>query len=248
MSDFDKEAEREKLRRKYESEQEDREATQQMSELLLQGATMTSQHCDTCGSPIFRYDGTEFCPTCQQETGEASDAGGDVAASGQSDADRQEASDVAAEAGSEADDPAAEPGEESGEAGESTSGQEPTGETPARRPPQSASRRAPPSQRGASRERSGGSRSRTRRGRAESAGTQTPSGRADASRDERQSEPSPRRRDAGDLGEARAALVRKLTRLAREAEETDDVARARDLLAATREAAEALAALDRANR
>jgi UPF0148 protein len=65
MSEFDKEAEREKLRRKYEAEQEDRQATQRMSELLLQGATMTNRHCDTCGSPIFRYEGQEFCPSCQ---------------------------------------------------------------------------------------------------------------------------------------------------------------------------------------
>lgn len=65
MSEFDKEAEREKLRRKYEAEQEDRQATQRMSELLLQGATMTNRHCDACGSPIFRYEGQEFCPSCQ---------------------------------------------------------------------------------------------------------------------------------------------------------------------------------------
>ncbi|WP_336362445.1 Sjogren's syndrome/scleroderma autoantigen 1 family protein [Halalkalicoccus salilacus] len=65
MSEFDKEAEREKLRRKYEAEQEDRQATQRMSELLLQGATMTNHHCDDCGDPMFRYEGQEFCPSCQ---------------------------------------------------------------------------------------------------------------------------------------------------------------------------------------
>ncbi|MDR5656113.1 Sjogren's syndrome/scleroderma autoantigen 1 family protein [Halodesulfurarchaeum sp. HSR-GB] len=64
---FDKEAERERLREKYEADQGDREATERMSELLLQGATMTNKHCDTCGSPIFRYQGQEFCPTCQAE-------------------------------------------------------------------------------------------------------------------------------------------------------------------------------------
>jgi len=62
--EFDKEAEREKLREKY-GEADDREATRQMSELLLKGATMTNRHCDTCGDPVFRYDGQEFCPTCQ---------------------------------------------------------------------------------------------------------------------------------------------------------------------------------------
>jgi len=64
MSDFDKEAERERLREKYEAEREGREATQRMSELLLKGATMTNQHCGSCGDPVFRHDGTEFCPSC----------------------------------------------------------------------------------------------------------------------------------------------------------------------------------------
>jgi len=84
MTDFDKEAEREKLREKFEKEEENRAATEQMSELLLKGATMTNAHCSDCGDPIFRYDGQEFCPTCQkpvardaQENGaEASDADG----------------------------------------------------------------------------------------------------------------------------------------------------------------------------
>ncbi|MFB6091920.1 MAG: Sjogren's syndrome/scleroderma autoantigen 1 family protein [Haloquadratum sp.] len=66
MSDFDPEAERKRLREKYEKDEERRKETQQMSELLLKGATMTNQHCGECGSPIFRYDGQEFCPTCQQ--------------------------------------------------------------------------------------------------------------------------------------------------------------------------------------
>jgi len=65
--DFDKEAVRQRLREKYEKDKEDRESTERMSELLLQGATMTNRHCDTCGSPIFRYQGQEFCPNCQAE-------------------------------------------------------------------------------------------------------------------------------------------------------------------------------------
>ncbi|WP_135303495.1 Sjogren's syndrome/scleroderma autoantigen 1 family protein [Haloarcula amylovorans] len=79
MSDFDKEAEREKLREKFEAEEEKREATEQMSELLLKGATMTNAHCSDCGDPVFRYDGQEFCPTCQkpisrdQQQGETAD-------------------------------------------------------------------------------------------------------------------------------------------------------------------------------
>ncbi|MEA5388710.1 Sjogren's syndrome/scleroderma autoantigen 1 family protein [Haloarculaceae archaeon H-GB11] len=65
MSDFDKEAERERLREKYERDKAKREATEQMSDLLLKGATMTNAHCGECGDPIFRHEGQEFCPTCQ---------------------------------------------------------------------------------------------------------------------------------------------------------------------------------------
>ena len=68
MSEFDKEAEREKLREKYGEEQADREATEHMSELLLQGATMTNKHCNSCGDPVFRQNGQEFCPSCGQAT------------------------------------------------------------------------------------------------------------------------------------------------------------------------------------
>ncbi|WP_436346237.1 Sjogren's syndrome/scleroderma autoantigen 1 family protein [Natronorubrum sp. FCH18a] len=64
MSDFDKEAEREKLREKYERDEQEREATQRMSDLLLKGATMTNAHCGTCGDPLFQEDGTTFCPSC----------------------------------------------------------------------------------------------------------------------------------------------------------------------------------------
>jgi len=76
MSGFDEEAERERLREKYEQDQEKRAATQRMSELLLKGATMTNSHCDTCGDPLFRYDGQTFCPTCQAAEQEAAAADG----------------------------------------------------------------------------------------------------------------------------------------------------------------------------
>ncbi|MFB6086339.1 MAG: Sjogren's syndrome/scleroderma autoantigen 1 family protein [Halodesulfurarchaeum sp.] len=76
---FDKEAERKRLREKYEADSADREVTERMSQLLLQGATMTNKHCDTCGSPIFRYQGQEFCPTCQTEAdGAVAGAGADT--------------------------------------------------------------------------------------------------------------------------------------------------------------------------
>lgn len=61
---FDEEAVREELREKYADD--GRGETERMSELLLQGATMTNQHCDRCGNPIFRYEGQSFCPNCQQ--------------------------------------------------------------------------------------------------------------------------------------------------------------------------------------
>ncbi len=63
MSDFDKEAEREKLRKRFGEDSQD-ETTERMSELLLRGATMTNMHCDNCGNPLFRKDGQEFCPNC----------------------------------------------------------------------------------------------------------------------------------------------------------------------------------------
>lgn len=63
--EFDKEAEREKLREQFASEEEEREQTRRMSELLLKGATMTNGHCERCGDPIFRQNGQEFCPSCQ---------------------------------------------------------------------------------------------------------------------------------------------------------------------------------------
>lgn len=84
MSDFDEEAERKRLREKYESGAEDRKRTQQMSELLLKGATMTNRHCGECGSPIFRYQEQEFCPSCQRTAEEvaADEPAGDTAAGG----------------------------------------------------------------------------------------------------------------------------------------------------------------------
>lgn len=70
MSDFDKEAEREKLREQFAEDEQKRETTERMSQLLLQGATMTNVHCDTCGDPLFRYEGQTFCATCQRATDE----------------------------------------------------------------------------------------------------------------------------------------------------------------------------------
>ena len=73
--DFDREAERERLREKYERDKAKREASERMSELLLQGATMTNRHCPECRSPVFRYDGTEFCPTCERQVVDEEEVG-----------------------------------------------------------------------------------------------------------------------------------------------------------------------------
>lgn len=210
MSDFDKEAEREKLRQQYEAEKEERKATQRMSELLLQGATMTGKHCDTCGDPIFRQNGTEFCPTCQQQR----PAGGTTAA----EASGEETEETTAEEPTTEAAPAEEATNiEVEETDTGTNGQPTQSSQPPEQPRQL--RQAPPNQ-------SGGSHSRE----TESGFTAGQSG------------------GAGDLTDARNALVRKLTRLATEAEQANDVGRTRDLLAATREAAEALAALDQVTR
>jgi len=110
MSDFDKEAEREKLREKYGEEDEKRKATEQMSELLLKGATMTNAHCTDCGDPIFRYDGQEFCPTCQKpvardqpaEDGEADTQGDHIEVADPSDDATVQFGDGAAASGQDA--------------------------------------------------------------------------------------------------------------------------------------------------
>lgn len=182
-SGFDREAERERLREKYENDQEDREQTQRMSELLLQGATMTNQHCDSCGNPIFRYDGQEFCAVCQQQT--AAQAGAD--------GDRSDNVTV--------DEESAEPSDSDDPAGEAT---------PTR--VKSSDPDAVPS---------------------------GPAGRPDRSETGESG-----RGGQGDLATARAAITRTLITMAQRAESADDIRRTREYLEATRDAADALAAID----
>jgi uncharacterized Zn finger protein (UPF0148 family) len=202
MSDFDREAERERLREKYENDQRKRQSTQRMSELLLKGATMTNSHCEECGDPIFRHEGTEFCPTCQH---------GDDAA---------EATNEATEAATDAaDETPATP--DAGGSPDEAEGTE-AGDTPT-----TADGRPTPRT-------SGEVPSRATDGESRADATAVPSEQA-------------RRAPAAEGGRAaaRASLERSLARFAQAAEETDDPRRARDRLAAAREAAEALAALDR---
>jgi uncharacterized Zn finger protein (UPF0148 family) len=211
MSDFDKEAERRKLREKYEKDREKRVATQRMSELLLKGATMTNKHCDVCGDPLFRYNGEEFCATCR---GEGRDAR--AASSEATDGQRGDASAAASPDSTGADSEPEQGGTESAD-GE-TAGVASSAETATQGSASAESR---------------------------DSSAVSPATRAGGS------EASARRSDAREvtgsasLDDARTALVRSITRFAREAETTDDPRRAKELLAAAREAAETLAALRR---
>ena len=248
-SDFDKEAEREKLRKKYGDDEKDRENTRRMSELLLQGATMTGKHCNACGDPIFRYDGQEFCPTCQTENdgaGESVATESGNAAEGAATSDERVAESVdarrptSAESSDDAPDEAGESDPSDDEprveindvrvAGQRSDRSDQRADDHRHADNHQHADRSGPHRRPPSQQKDDGVRRGRRRARTGDRGTDTAS------------------HSDGNLGEARAALVRKVTDLARRADETEDVSRSRDLLAATREAAEALAALDRANR
>ncbi|WP_144904652.1 Sjogren's syndrome/scleroderma autoantigen 1 family protein [Halobellus captivus] len=223
MSDFDEEAERKRLREKYEQDEERRKETQQMSELLLKGATMTNRHCDDCGAPIFRYQGQEFCPSCQRTTGGGADgqarAGGQE---GQASADHQPATNERA---------AKDEGGPTVEAAES--GRAEPGASAARPGAESGNgERASATGRETAAAVGGEGASPT------DGETVSPIGAAGAaSTDSRQT-------SAGSDNEAREALLRALTQHARLAEETDDPRRAKDHLAAAREAAAALDELE----
>ena len=236
MSDFDREAEREKLREKYERDKQKREASERMSELLLQGATMTNRHCPECQSPVFRHDGRAFCPTCEKEITEAGDrpeAGEESAtADGTTGADETEPAD--ADVGIEARDSAQTPAPGDSAGSETARDPEPGDDTgaeatrvderpdPTESPPPTPAddrrpaRIDPPATTESDPEE--GHRERGDAGR-----------RADDQRSEH-----------GTLREAERTLVAEIGSLTRRAEETRDVGRKRDLLAAAREAAETL--------
>ncbi|MUW14931.1 hypothetical protein GJ633_09830 [Halorubrum sp. CBA1125] len=234
MSDgFDKEAEREKLREKFERDKEKREHTQRMSELLLQGATMTNRHCEECGDPIFRHDGREFCPTCQAERSQgnagaaAGNARGAADTHGETSPDEAPPTDDATPSATQTDESAATAANGSAPASRdeaaTTAGSSPRADATSTDQPQT--------------ERSPAEPATTETGAAEATTAETPAAGS----------PSPdTERVAGgdDRSAARASLTRTLTRFARAAEQTDDPRRARDHLEAAREAAEALAALE----
>ncbi|MFC4246084.1 Sjogren's syndrome/scleroderma autoantigen 1 family protein [Natribaculum luteum] len=223
MSDFDKEAEREKLREKYERDQADREATQRMSDLLLKGATMTNVHCDTCGDPLFKQNGQTFCPSCHgsPEAVQGTDLESDATAADDSvataDATESTTNVDATEPATNADATAAEPTDADEQA---------TTETRSRETSTWEGVRTPPSQASDSRGAESSADAVDRR-----------SGSSDR--------PATTRRVDGDLEGGRAALAAALERFAREAAETDDPRYAKECLEAAREASEALAALRR---
>ena len=206
MSEFDKEKEREKLRKKLERDEEKRKETQRMSELLLRGATMTNQHCERCGDPIFRYDGQEFCPTCQtsRSDGDRADEGSQPAADVRTGEAAQPTDDMHTDG---------EPGlDTDGEPGRDL-------DEPDTGPAEHDTAAA-------------GSPDRP----------DSATGSPDRDRSTRNAR-SPHDIDDEDLDAARASLTRSVVRFTRQAEATDDPRRARELLAAAREAAETLDAL-----
>jgi uncharacterized Zn finger protein (UPF0148 family) len=239
MSEFDREAERERLREKYERDKQKREATQRMSELLLKGATMTNHHCDTCGDPIFRWEGQEFCPTCDVDADASGD--GQVAIDpGASDhSDAQTVAEVAETADAE---PEAADADEDATAAEPP-GDVDAGDVPVRTPDDEATPDAA-ADAGTAADTSGDVGASGTAGSVDARTTAGATPTAGRSRE-------PVERATGQHGQAvdhaavAASLSRTLARFAEAAEATEDPRRAREFLEAAREAAETLAALDR---
>ncbi len=216
MSDFDREAERERLRERYEQDQRERESAERMSELLLQGATMTNAHCSTCGDPIFRYDGQEFCATCEQP----------VDRDGQTDGDTDDgATDV--EVATPDEDTRVVFGDSAADAAERSAAD-------------AAERNAADTA-----ERSAADTAGTETGQSETDGPRSGDRTRDEATNRTGSPTAAETEESADIETARASLVRTLTTFSRRAEATDDPRRAREHLEAAREAAETLAALRR---
>jgi uncharacterized Zn finger protein (UPF0148 family) len=234
MSDFDREAEREKLREKYERDKQKREASERMSELLLQGATMTNRHCPECHSPVFRHEGTEFCPTCQKEVtedGELLDPEGETGASSEAKTEESEpetAGDHAEEGTAALDQPTDTDADEApAGTAETEASDQPTESRPesdSSSPPAPASERRP--------------------ARVDPPARRDPDGDRSRQSGERSHAEQPNS-ERGQLRDAEATLASEIESLTRRAADTRDVGRKRDLLAAAREAAETLEAVRR---
>ncbi|MFB6205304.1 MAG: Sjogren's syndrome/scleroderma autoantigen 1 family protein [Haloglomus sp.] len=247
--DFDREAERRKLEEKYGDEQDDRERTQQLSELLLKGATMTDIHCPECGDPIFRHEGRQFCPSCQREvaTDESQQATAGQAAAenpldeaaGAGDAAGADDSDAAESSGDghavevetpdspdEADESALS-GAASAESAESST----SPETPAASPATSGPSQPSPSPQDA-----------PQSPEANQSVARPTSAQSGAQSGTQATQPTDAETASG-LMPARQHLTRTVNRLAEQAAAEEDPGRKREFLAATREAAEALEAV-----
>jgi len=252
MSDFDREAEREKLREKYERDKQKREASERMSELLLQGATMTNRHCPECQSPVFRYEGSEFCPTCEKEVAEDGESlQGDESTSAGTEAPGPEADDPETKADT---DPKTGTAGETGQS-DAEAGTEP-GSAPETDPRPADSTQPSPYVRDADRdegdpESTAGSPPRPARDRRPArvdppaSGASRRGADADRSGPDGSGERITGEAEYGTLREAERTLVEEIATLSRRAAETRDVGRKRDLLAAAREAAETLEAVRR---
>ncbi|PGF15923.1 hypothetical protein CP556_07200 [Natrinema sp. CBA1119] len=246
MSDFDKEAEREKLREKYEQDKEEREATQRMSDLLLKGATMTNAHCGTCGDPLFQYEGTTFCPSCHGNPDAVEGTGLEAQP-----ADEQPTAGQPATEQSTAEQPTT--GQSA--AGKSATDQSAAGKSATDQPADDGRDRpakadattadtvdAADSEAGRAADANGEPTAAGRR-RADEGVRQPRSETSDSSAGSRsQSTVTPPSVD-GDLETARDALVRTLEKFAAEAAAADDPRYARDCLEAAREAGETLSTL-----
>jgi UPF0148 protein len=188
-----------------------------MSELLLQGATMTNDHCDRCGSPLFRQDGQTFCPNCQHAAQQVQAEGAQQAqAEGTQQARDQQAQNQGAQ------DP------QTRAAGAESASDEARADDQQR--PSTAGRRTPPSQQDAE------DAQPQQRGR--DAASEGPARTDPSTRDLPEHAPT-----ATATGPAGDALESTIAALARRAASADDPRTAREYLEAAREAAEALAAL-----
>jgi uncharacterized Zn finger protein (UPF0148 family) len=236
MSDFDKEAEREKLREKYERDQAEREATQRMSDLLLKGATMTNTHCGTCGDPLFKQEGTTFCPSCH---GNPDAIEGTERAVQQSD-EPEEGADSATEAN---------PAQSTSEMRDPNDG-EPASDAGSPQSPERAGQGGESASAGSA----SGSPSEDVRSRAPNARPSRTTENEDERHGVRRLEPNSSRADdhdgrtpstgpVHDLEGARASLVAALEKFSRKAAETDDPRHATECLKAAREAGETLETL-----
>ncbi|WP_256546174.1 Sjogren's syndrome/scleroderma autoantigen 1 family protein [Halobellus inordinatus] len=243
MSDFDEEAERKRLREKYEKDEERRKETQQMSELLLKGATMTNRHCDECGAPIFRYQGQEFCPSCQRVAGGEQAQAGGAGADAETEPEAQAAESPAASGSPE---PTADATDASAGAQREPESIEVDAVSPAERSAEAAADQIPDAGTTPSSAASTPSTESAANGRHESTPvTATPRPEATAAPDsEGRTEGVSTADGAADRQTARESLLRALTRHAQLAEQTDDPRRASEHLSAAREAAAALDVLD----